>query len=182
MRNLFSTIVIAILLVSCGRPGVKGRNGVTYNSPTEYNDYIISRQTKLIKNILNFAKASETSIDSAEHLLKESAKLTATMVEEIRNMPPYKQDSGMRDAAVQIFTFYKQVFEKDYYDILMLRKKSSEEMTAEDQAEAARIVDKISKEEEGLDKVFNEAQKKFARDNHMRLIDNSIQKEVDKLN
>src|SRR5574338_426229 len=35
---------------------------------------------------------------------------------------PYKGDTALRDAAVSSFSFYKRVFEKDYMDILQIKK------------------------------------------------------------
>ena len=47
-------------------------------------------------------------------------------------------------------------------DILNIRKKGEENITEEDVAEANKIVEKITKEEEVLDKAFHNAQKDFA--------------------
>ena len=104
------------------------------------------------------------------------------MIEEIKGMPPYKGDSALRDAAVSSFSFYKRVFGKDYMDILEIKKKGPENITEEDMQQANAIVEKISKEEEGYDKRFHEAQQRYADKNNMKLADNKMQKEIDKIN
>lgn len=181
MRYLFLSMLLVVGLVAC-KQTVKGKNGVTYKSPTEYNDYIVTRQTTLMKNVLEFGKIADVNLDSAAAMLKKSVIQADKMIDELKGMPPYKGDSVLRDAAVKSFKFYKGVFEKDYVDILNIRKKGEENITAEDVTEVNRIVDKIGKEEEVLDKAFHNAQKSYADKNNMKLIDNSMQKEVDKLN
>jgi hypothetical protein len=174
--NIFLVALLLPLFYSCNRP-VKGDNGVTYKSPVQYNDYIVSRQTKLMKNVLSFGETAQTDIDSAASMLGGFAKETQSMIQEIKGMPPYKGDSSLRDAAVRSFTFYKRVFEEDYVDLINIRKK--EDITEDDMAEMNRIVDKISKEEEGFDKAFHSAQNDFAKKNNMKLRENEMQKKID---
>lgn len=181
MRYFFVFLLCCAGFTGC-KPSVKGKNGVTYKSPSQYNDYIVNRQTRLMKNVLEFGKVADISLDSAESLLGSSVSETNDMIGEIKGMPPYKGDSALRDAAVATFSFYKRVFENDYADILAIRKKGPDNITPDDVQEANRIVEKISKEEEGFDKNFHLAQKEFAEKNNMKLMDNSMQKELDKMN
>ena len=177
MKYFLLALVVISSVTACNKP-VKGRNGITYKNAVEYNDYIVSRQTKLMRNVLDFGKTAETNLDSAESMLGRFANETDQMIREIKGMPAFKGDSVLRDAAVKSFTFYKRVFAQDYVDILNIRKKESE-ITEADISELDRIVDKISKEEENFDKSFHEAQRNFASKNNMRLKDNEIQKEID---
>ncbi len=178
MRILLLITTITIF-AACNKP-VKGKNGVTYKDAVAYNDYIVSRQTVLMKNVLAFGKAAELDLDSAENMLREYVKDTERMIVELKDMPPYKGDSTLRDAAVNSFTFYRRVFGDDYMQLLALRKKDTD-MTESDIEEMDKIVDKISKEEEGFDKTFHNAQRDFANRNKMKLRENEMQKEIDKL-
>lgn len=178
MRYLFLSFLFVLGLSACKSKSVKGKNGVTYKDATEYNDFIVNRQTKLMKNVVEFGKVADISLDSAEAMLKQSARETEKMIGELKAMPPYDGDSALRDAAVRSFTFYKQVFEKDYVDILNIRRKGQENITQADVEEANRIVEKISKEEEGLDKAFQNAQKDYASKHKMKLINNKDQKDL----
>jgi len=185
MRYFFLSALLVAGLMAC-KQSVKGKNGVTYKSASEYNDYIVNRQAILMKNVIEFGKIVEINLDSAEAMLNKSVAQAATMIEEIKGMPPFKKDSSLRDAAVTSFSFYKRVFEKDYRAILNIRKKGQENITSEDVEEANRIVENISQEEEGIDKAFHDAQREYATKNNMRLMDNKaqkdIEKEMDKLN
>ena len=180
-KRLLFPLFILMVLAACNS-AVKGKNGVTYKSAVQYNDYIVTRQTALIKNVLEFSKVAQTDLDSAESKLRGYAREADKMIEEIKGMPPYKGDTALRNAAVNSFSFYKRVFEKDYMDILRIKKKGAENITPEDMEEANAIVEKISKEEEGFDKRFHEAQKNYADKNNMKLSDNKMQKEIDKIN
>ena len=179
MRYLFLSVVLVVGLMAC-KQSVKGINGVTYKSATDYNDYIVNRQTTLMKRVVEFGKVADASIDSAQVLLTKSVREVETMVGEIKGMPPYKGDSSLRDAAIASFSFYKKVFEKDYAEILEIRRKGQENITEEDAARANAIVENITKEEEGLDKNFQRAQREYASKNGMKLIDNKVQKDLEK--
>jgi hypothetical protein len=179
MRNLSAIFFILVFsIIACNQP-VKGRNGVTYKSAVQYNDYIVGRQSKLMQHVLDFAKAAASDLDSAGKMLAEYTSETAATVEDIKGMPAFKGDTSLRDAAVRSFSFYKNVFQNDYTRILQIRKKG-DEMTSEDMEEMQRIVDKITREEEGFDKSFHNAQKNFADKNNMKLAENEMQKKFDK--
>jgi len=171
-------VVLSSGFTACNEP-VKGRNGVTYKSAFRYNDYIVSRQTKLLQHVLDFVKVAETNLDSAGKMLINYTDETAATIEEIKGMPAYKGDTSMRNAAVRSFGFYKNVFQNDYSRIISIRKKG-EDMTAEDMNEMKKIVDKITREEERFDKSFHNAQKNFADKNNMKLMENEMQKKFDK--
>ena len=179
MRNISAIFFILVFsIVACNQP-VKGRNGVTYKSAVQYNDYIVGRQSKLMQHILDFSKAAANNLDSAEKMLTEYTSETAQTVEDIKGMPAYKGDTSLRDAAVRSFSFYKNVFQNDYTRIIQIRKKG-DEMTNEDVEEMQRIVDKITREEDGFDKSFHNAQKNFADKNNMKLAENEMQKKFEK--
>jgi hypothetical protein len=179
MRYLPVIVVTLVFGISACNQPIKGKNGVTYKSAVQYSDYIVGRQTKLMQNILDFSKAAENDLDSAQKMLNKYIDETTKTIEEIKGMPAYKGDTSLRDAAVGSFGFYKSVFQNDYSRIIQIRKKGAD-MTNEDIKEMSDIVEKITKEEEGFDKRFHNAQKNFADNNHMKLMENDMQKKFDK--
>ena len=179
MRYLIVFVFAVYGFAACDKP-VKGRNGVIYKTAVQYNDYIVGRQSTLMQNVHDFGKVAETNLDSATKMLNKFAARTATMIEEIKGMPSYKGDSALRDAAVSSFNFYKNVFENDYMQIITIRKKGID-ITPEDAAEANRIIQKITQDEQDFDKRFHNAQKDFAEKNNMKLTENKIQQKIDKL-
>jgi hypothetical protein len=179
MRYLLLSLIIVFSLIAC-KQFVKGKNGITYNSPKKYNNYIINRQTSLMKQVLEINIIAAKNIDSAEAMRTRSVKDIDNMIIEIKGMPPFNGDSALRDAATESFTFYKQLFENDYKIVLNIRKKTEAETTQEEEDEVSRIVENINKKEESLDKAFHHAQKNFAEKNKMELITNQIQKDFEK--
>ena len=179
MKKILFILLLGAGFIAC-KESPKGANGVTYKSPVQYNDYIVGRQTTLMKNIVAFSEASQINLDSAEKMLDRYVIETSTMIKEIKGMPAYKGDSSLRDAAIQTFGFYKQVFEDDYKQIIQLNK-DGENITEDGVAKLNNIVEDISRREEKLDKVFHNAQSAFAREHNMRLTENSMQKKLDEL-
>ncbi|MEO6219149.1 MAG: hypothetical protein ABIO81_01890 [Ginsengibacter sp.] len=179
MKKFFYLLSAVVALAAC-KEVVKGSNGVTYKTAVQYNDYIVSRQTILMKNIVAFGEMAQNNMDSAGYMLAAYVKETMSYINEIKGMPPYKGDSSLRHAAVNTFTFYKKVFENDYRQIIEINK-SGEGATEKGSAKLNNIVADLTEEEGQLDKSFHNAQKFFAEINNMKLVENSMQKKVDNL-
>lgn len=178
MRGLFFAVIIAAYVLACNQP-VKGKNGQVYKSAVQYNDYVIGRQTILIKDVMEMSKIAQTDLDSANKMLDLFVVETDSLITDIKGMPPYKGDSSFRDAAIASFSFYKKVFGNEYKQLLSIRKDGGD-ATEEGVTEMNRIVDNISREEEKYDKAFHNAQKGFADKNHMKLGENEMRKKLDK--
>lgn len=177
-KYLLALTALVGILVSCKQDQPRGANGITYKNAVEYNDYIVSRQSRLMKNIMSFVQVAQSDLDSAERMLDIYVKETGTMVTELKGMPAFKGDSTLRDAAVSIFGFYRKIFDKDYRDILHLRSEQ-DGTNPEIEEQIQRIVKKVEEEEKGFDERFQGAQKAFARKNKMKLIENEMQKEFE---
>ena len=117
VRTIYLLLLI-VLFAAC-KQTVRGRNGIVYDSPSEYNDYIISRQTAIIKNILALGNTAESDIDSAYSMLDKYTNEASAVINEIKSMPPYKGDSSLRDAAVNSFSFYRKLFNESYKECCM---------------------------------------------------------------
>ncbi len=167
LQDMFLLLFAGILSFSCNGP-VKGKNGVVYHSAVEYNDYIINRQLNIVQDIIEFADASKIDLDSAGRLLDNDENKAGQLLKEIQEMPPYKGDSAFRDAAGNLFAFYRHLFGNEYRQILGYRKKG--EFLDEGDTEATdSIVNHVKLEEEGLDKAVHHAQQNFADQNHFSI-------------
>jgi len=166
----FLLIVLAAIFNSCARP-VKGSNGVVYKTVVDYNNYIIDRQKILIKNIVDFVKVSQTDLDSAENMMDENSTIITGLINDIKGMPPYKGDTLFRNAGINLFVFYKNLFGNEYKRLIEIRRNGGDSDPAQ-QNELNNIVDGIAKDEEMYDKIFHNAQKDFAEKNNMRLSEN----------
>jgi hypothetical protein len=161
------TVILAVALAACDQP-VKGRNGEIYRSATDYNNYIIERQKEISVYIISFYKQVNKNTDSAGIILAKGLAYTKLSLNEIKNMPAYKGDSAFRHSAINSFDFYKRLFENDYLAILALHSKEREIGENDPQAEQ-KILDKIIKDEDQIDKDLHNRQRDFAEKNHMKL-------------
>lgn len=174
MKKIILVLIVVTGFMACNSPE-KGDNGVTYKSPVQYNDYIISRQTTLIEKIMKFSTTAQTDLDAADKLLDGYALDASAMIKDIKGMPAYKKDTDFRDAAIGSFTFYRKLFDGFYKDIIRIRKEDAAD--ADEQIDI--VLEKLTAEEAVVDKTFHNAQEKFAKKNNMRLKDNEIQKKID---
>jgi len=93
-------------------------------------------------------------------------------------MPFYKSDSSFRNAAINSFLFYKKIFNNEYKRIIDIRR-NEDDKTEEGITELNDIIDQMRREEEKFDKAFHNAQETFAKKNHLRLMENKLQKRID---
>jgi len=170
---------MAGLMPNCTQP-VRGKNGVVYRSASEYNDYIVSRQSTVMQQVLDFVAVSERDLDSADKMLDGYVLQLDRIISEIHAMPAYRGDSALRNAAVRTFEFYRRIFGNEYKRIIAIRREGGS-FTAEGMEEMERIVQEIERTEEKFDKAFHDAQLNFARRNNMQLKENEMQKEIDRL-
>ena len=169
-------MVVAIGFMACNSPE-KGENGVTYKTPVEYNDYIIGKQTILLEKIMKFADAAKVDLDSADKLLDKYALEATDVLKDIQGMPGFRKDTTFRQAAVNSFTFYKKAFTNYYKDIVRIRKEAADDADAQ----IDKVLEKLTVEEERVDKAFHNAQKDFATKNKMKLMENKMQKDIDNM-
>lgn len=169
-------MVVAIGFMACNSPE-KGENGVTYKTPVEYNDYIIGKQTILLEKIMKFADAAKVDLDSADKLLDKYALEATDVLKDIKGMPGFRKDTTFRQAAVNSFTFYKKAFTNYYKDIVRIRKEAADDADAQ----IDKVLEKLTVEEERVDKAFHNAQEDFATKNKMKLMENKMQKDIDNM-
>lgn len=181
MKNLFLLASLLFVLAACNtQEKVKGANGETYGTAVQYNDYIVNRQVSLMKSVMQFAAVAQKDLDSAERLLDRFIIETSVMKKEIEGMPAWRGDSTLREAAIRTFGFYYRAFADDYKLILHL-KMEQDGTNSEIENQINSIIQKITEEEKIVDARFQEAQKKFARDNKMKLQENEMQKEFERI-
>ena len=176
MKYSALTGILTCLVLACSQP-VRGKNGKLYKNAVEYNDYIVSRQTIIMKNVMDFVKVSGTDLDLAAKMLDRYIPEMDSIIADVKAMPPYKGDSILRDAAIGSFGFYKKVFGNEYKQLVNIRR-SGGTGTEEGVAEMNKIVEQITLQEEQYDKIFHNAQEDFAKKNNMKLEENDLQKKV----
>lgn len=148
-------------------------------TPVEYNDAIIGEQTKISRVMLDMANNFSADLEKSEALRQDLVEQCKLSIEAVKKLPAYKGDTRFRDAGVALFTFYKEISEKEYKEMIDVLKKDKIEEADIKLLEALQI--KIGEREEPLDAEFQAAQKAFARKHNLSLYENEIQKEIDRL-
>lgn len=177
LRHL-PVLSLFLLICSCGHTPPKGANGVVYKSAVEYNDYIVSRQSRVIENMMKLTEVAQINLDSAGHLLDKYVNETGGMITDLKGMPDYNGDSSLRDVALEMFSFYRNVFNKDYRDIIHLRSEQ-DGLSTETEDQISSILKRIGEEEEGYDSRLQRAQENFAKRNDMKLVESEMQKKFE---
>ncbi|MBN9298356.1 MAG: hypothetical protein J0I41_15225 [Filimonas sp.] len=170
----FALLGCLFIIASCGS---KGKNGVTYKDARQYNDYIVNKQMALQKRF-EAATASLASVSNADEMKAGATKLIQSIdstlpsvdkdIVDVQGMPDWNGDTAMRGAAVQLFTFYHSVLDKDLRDMGNLLAKGADFSTA-DQQKMEEINTRINTSESKLDDQFRTAQKQFATKNKLVL-------------
>ena len=147
---------------------------------TEYNNKIIDEQGKVLDLVLDFtAKVDESDMKGARLLLEKTGEQCDSSIKTIEAMGPFDDDASFKDAAIDLFKFYKRAFATDYKELLDIIEK--EEPAMEDLDRVNVIVKKVSDEEMVLDDKVQKVQKEFADKHDVKITDNSMQEKIDNL-
>jgi hypothetical protein len=102
-------------------------------------------------------------------------------IEDIKGMPAYKGNTEFRDAAIALLGFYERLFKEDYKKIAEVRAAAPDNNLTEAQAqEITQVAEKLSADEKTFDNRFQKAQRDFAKEHKMRILENELQKKIDK--
>jgi hypothetical protein len=159
-------------------PVAQGRNGARFATALEYNNYIIERQSGVIYHIMDLTKMADVDLQTTELLINRGVVLTDSVLADVRGLSDFKGDSTLRNSAIDMFTFYRKVFDNDYREIVAIRKKG-DALTGDDYQRLLLLQQGLEQEESEKDKHFHNAQQDFATRNHLRLGNNALQKQID---
>ncbi len=180
---LLVSLFASVAFVSCKSKTAKGPNGVTYNTPVEYNDYIINKQTGIVKNILVFGETLAPDPKGILEKLPGFATDAEAAINDVKGMPAYDGNTEMRDEAVKLFSFYVDIFKNEYRQMAELSVAlDGKPANAEQTEQFNAFVAQVTKKEEPLDKSFQKAQRDFAKKHNMRIYETDIQKQMNNLN
>ena len=167
-------LLLLIQLTGCFQPE-KTRSGMTFATPSAYNNYIIERQKWVANYITSFYGVLNDDADSASVMLKKGLTRIDELLGEIKELPPYKGDTVFRQAAINSFGFYRRLFTVDYPAVLNLHT-SKEGIGITELREQNEIFNQIVKDEDKYDKQLHNRQRDFAEKNHMILTSDEKEK------
>lgn len=158
--------MIALLFVAC-QYTVTGKNGVTYTTALQYNNYISNKQKVIINLFIRYAESNKVNdFTKLEAILDTAAATTVRYIADIEGMPAWKGDSAFRDNAVMLFRFYNKTFNNDYRSIVNMQKDGT--VTVEEQGTYNELATTLTSTEGRLDANLKRAQQAFAQKNGFR--------------
>jgi hypothetical protein len=181
---LFLCAILLVVFTACGNKKVKGPNGITYNNAVEYNQYIVNKQTEVMHMVIAYIETVQTDPQRALDSLSVQAKEVDNIIKDLKGMPAYKGNTEMRDAAIESFNFYADVFRNEYKQMTeLILSIDSTGATDEQMALNEKITADVTKREQVIVDKFLKSQKAFAKENRLKLEENKAEKEFEeKLN
>ena len=147
---------------------------------TEYNNKIINEQSKVLDLVLEFnAKIDQDSFAQARSLLDKTVVQCDSSINTIDALGEFDGDAAFKNAAIDLFKFYKRIFSQDYKELLDIIEMS--EPTDGDYLRAADIAKKIENEEKVVDDKIQSTQKAFADKHNVIITDNDLQEKIDNI-
>lgn len=148
--------------------------------PVLYNDKIVDAQSAIGREIIAFVDfMGNGDLKEAEGQLAGVIATTQAKTNEVKAMPGFDGNVGLRNAAVALFQFYERTFDTEYREMLQLMGK--EEFGPAETERFNEILTSISTEEAKLDEEFKRQQNIFATTHNIILQENELQEEIDDL-
>lgn len=170
MKRFFFLLIPAIVF-ACGSKS-------SQISAVDYNDSIVNEQNKIIEHILAMSNATYDIVECDKHRLKIIEQCDSSLAL-VGAMNPFDGNSDLRDAALNLFKFYKDIASNDFKRILEIL--NMDEPADADYEELDQIDAKIAERELTLDASFQNAQKAFSEKHNLELLKNEYQDALDGL-
>ncbi len=171
MKTFLFLLSVLFVLFSCNMDKM---------GPVEYNDAIVGEQSKITEKFLSLMNTFETDLAQCEPLRLDILKQCDESISIVSAMSDYNGSTRMRDAALALFNFYKEINSNEYKEMLDILQKG-EEITKDDIARLTELEQLIASREIPLDAEFQNAQQEFATQNNIQIRENKLQKEIDSI-
>lgn len=169
----FSTMVLGLFFMfSCGEGDTNGGQ-----TPLEYNNQIISEQTKIMNLILEFGRNNSQDPNVIDGIRMKIVDQSEKSIKIVKAMAGYDGSTRMRDAAIALFTLYLDASKTSYKEMIDILKKGNN-ITVQDVERIQQIQMELTEKEKPLDAEFQGAQKEFATKHKLMIQDNPLQQEI----
>ncbi|WP_129019507.1 LIC11966 family surface protein [Edaphocola flava] len=173
MKKIALICIAAISVASCSFLDSK--------KATDYNNKIVEEQSKIIKSVFELVNVMQTS-DSL-HAQQKRAELVTIVDAAIKNAHTLSysgDDKGLKASYQKLLQFYKKTMSEDYTEIIAI--SFNKNAKASDAQRVQEKVDAISTAESAVDKEFQDAQMAFAKAHDMKVQENELQQQINKIN
>lgn len=147
----------------------------------DYNNAIVGEQNKIIRLFLDLGMAVRVfDMEKADSIRNEAITQCNISLSELKNLPPFGNDARFRDKAVALVSFYDQILNNEYKEMLDILRKG-EAIDVSDFNRLEEIQAKISEEENALDSQLEALQQEFASKHGISTTENHLQKDLETL-
>lgn len=159
-------LVIAAVAAGCGEK----------IDATDYNNKIVGEQDKITHTMLAVVeKINAGDYTAALAGLEKSVSQCDSSVQTVTAMQPYEGDAHFRDAALDLFKYYKKALNEDYRHLIEILIKNDGDITEEDSNKIEVINKDIETQEAKYVKAVNDAQQEFCKKYNVVLAPNNLQ-------
>lgn len=150
-------------------------------SALDYNNTIVDEQMKIMEKFMTFIELDAEDLDEMDAARLEIVAQCKTSIAAVEKLTAFEGDPTFRDAALQLFRFYKRSSEISYKEMIDILRKG-ELMTEEDEDRLAAINEEVTHDEVDLDNKLSMAQDAFSKKYNFKLEKPEIQDEIDAIN
>lgn len=169
------TLITSTIFIACH--SAKGDNGVTYSSAVQYNDYIVAKQSDLMADVVKLS--TQQNVDNFEKTINGMIPKIDQSIKDIQGMPAWNGDSLFRNKALDLFKFYREACTNEFATVIKLLRDV--QTNPDNATKIQEIITAVSTKEEEFDNAIQKAQGDFAKENNMKITENSMQKQIDGL-
>ena len=184
-------LIFFIGLVSCGESGQTSkeekiddlmeraenakRDG-DFNDPYDYHQAIVGLQTEIASNLLNLKNAEA---------LKQLRKTIKTNIKALGKMSFSDEDFGLKSAMLNLFSFYLELSNNQYPEIIELSdqmegNEGDEDLIISLYTRYMEIMKEIEEGELPLSQHLQSSANQFTEQYNLRIVRNPLQEDVDK--
>jgi hypothetical protein len=171
--------VTFLLLLLCLTLGVQAQ-APTFKNGVDYNDYIVGLQTNVGLTIVSFNEfmgGDGVTIEAVQPYYDAMVSTAKEALTKSRALGPYKGNTELRASAVDLFTFYVDMFTNEYKEMIDL--VIGAEITEASLVRVNEILTTVTEKEGVLDQAFQTAQQNFATQFGFSLEENELQEQLD---
>lgn len=153
-----------------------------FDGPVQYFDYLNQQHGQLIMKNLDYVQHSVHSEDLQEIETKRIDVINqlGEAILKVGTIPTYKTDTNMKQELLAVLKVYLESFEMEYSELNLLKSKSSESYEAME--EYLNAQDAAEKKLAAAADRYQKAQKEFAKNNNIRLLEAEENSEINQIN
>lgn len=142
--------------------------GDTIRGAGEYNDYLVSEQDKIVYALLSLSEKYPTRDSSVVFKTFDSLMvILESSYENVKSLAPYDSDSSLRDATLELFEFYREIFNEEIKQITKLTVIHEDSVTTEDVNKMDSLSYNLTLKEQKADGIFQYIQNQFAEKHNL---------------